>query len=89
MPDLNISWKAKAWDDYLDWQQDKQIFRRINALIKDIQRSPYSGIGEPEELKYALSGLWSRRIDSKNRLVYQVENDTVFIEQCRGHYGDR
>ena len=89
MPDLNISWKAKAWDDYLDWQQDKQIFRRINALIKDIQRSPYSGIGEPEELKYALSGLWSRRIDSKNRIIYRVEHDTVYIEHCRGHYGDR
>ena len=89
MPDLDISWRAKAWDDYLDWQQDKQTFRRINALLKDIQRSPYSGIGEPEELKYDWAGWWSRRIDSQNRIIYKVESDTVKIAKCRGHYNDR
>jgi len=89
MPDLDISWRAKAWDEYLDWQQDKQVFRKINALLKDIQRSPYSGIGDPEELKYEFSGWWSRRIDEKNRIVYKVESDTVKILRCRGHYNDR
>ncbi|MCL1909467.1 MAG: Txe/YoeB family addiction module toxin [Kiritimatiellaeota bacterium] len=89
MPDFDISWKAEAWNDYLDWQHDKQTFRKINALLKDIQRSPYYGIGRPEELKHEMSGKWSREIDGKNRLVYKVENNTVKIYQCRGHYNDR
>jgi len=58
-------------------------------LLKDIRRSPYSGIGRPEELKYEMSGLWSRKIDEKNRIVYKVEEDAVVIFRCRGHYNDR
>ncbi|MCL1910210.1 MAG: Txe/YoeB family addiction module toxin [Kiritimatiellaeota bacterium] len=83
---MDISWKSHAWDEYLSWQNDKQMFRRINALLKDIQRSPFSGIGQPEELKYGWSGCWSRRIDEKHRIIYRIENGTVHIEQCRDHY---
>jgi len=73
--------------DYLDWQRtDKAMLRRINQLIRDIQREPLDGIGKPEPLKHDLSGYWSRRIDDANRLVYQVEGDVLTIIQCRGHY---
>jgi len=77
-----------GWDDYLYWQtEDKRTLNKINKLIKDIMRDPYAGLGHPEPLKHALSGKWSREIDSKNRLVYCVlEDGTVAIYQCRGHY---
>ena len=84
---MKIKFHEMAWNDYLDWQRtDKAILKRINQLIKDIQREPLEGIGKPESLKYDLSGYWSRRIDDANRLVYQVENDVLTIIQCRGHY---
>ena len=84
---MKIKFHEIAWNDYLDWQRtDKAILKRINQLIKDIQREPLEGIGKPELLKYDLSGYWSRRIDDANRLVYQVENDVLTIIQCRGHY---
>ena len=84
---MKIKFHEMAWNDYLDWQRtDKAILKRINQLIKDIQRDPLEGIGKPEPLKYDLSGYWSRRIDDANRLVYQVENDVLTIIQCRGHY---
>ena len=77
----------KAWDDYLRWQaNDRQIVKRINELIKDIQRSPYQGIGKPEPLRHALSGYWSRRITDEHRLVYRVEDQTILIAQARFHY---
>ena len=82
-----ISFEAAAWDDYLFWQQnDKQLLRKINALVRDIQRDPFAGIGKPEPLKHALSGYWSRRINDEHRIVYKVENDALLIAQLRHHY---
>ena len=76
-----------AWNDYLYWQtQDKKTLKRVNALIKDIEREPFSGIGKPEPLKFGLSGCWSRRIDAANRLIYYIEDDTVNILSCKDHY---
>ncbi|MBB2984252.1 MAG: Txe/YoeB family addiction module toxin [Paraburkholderia tropica] len=84
---LNIMWTAEAWDDYVYWQgQDKKTLRRINQLIKDVQRSPFEGIGKPEPLKENLTGFWSRRIDETNRLVYEVANTQINIVSCRYHY---
>ena len=80
-------WQEEAWEEYLYWQtQDKKTLKRINALIKDIERSPFEGIGKPEPLKHDLSGYWSRRIDDTNRIVYKVNNDILEIAQCRTHY---
>ena len=80
-------WADEAWEDYLYWQdQDKKILKRINKLIKDIERNGHNGIGKPEALKHDLSGFWSRRIDEVNRLVYRIENEQIEIAQCRTHY---
>jgi toxin YoeB len=82
-----ITWYSDAWEDYLYWQQvDKKMVKRINELIKDIQRQSYEGIGKPEALKHEYSGFWSRRVDEEHRLVYKVENKIVIILQCRYHY---
>jgi toxin YoeB len=82
-----LSFSDDAWDDYLYWQQnDKKILKKINRLIKEIQRDPFDGIGEPEPLKYNWSGYWSRRITIEHRLVYKVTNDNLMIAQCRYHY---
>lgn len=85
----NITFHLNGWDDYLYWQeQDKKTLRKLNKLIKDIERSPYEGIGKPEPLQYEWQGYWSRRIDEKNRLVYRVLNNQIEIAQCRSHYGE-
>lgn len=85
----DILWYGNGWNDYLYWQgQDKKTLRRINKLIKDIQREPFQGIGKPEPLVGDLSGWWSRRIDDNNRIVYKYENDIVTIASCRTHYED-
>ncbi|MDU0459477.1 MAG: Txe/YoeB family addiction module toxin [Geobacteraceae bacterium] len=82
-----IKFSTAAWEDDLYWQTtDKAILKRINILIRDIQREPFAGIGKPEPLKHQLAGFWSRRIDSRHRLVYAVEGDTLLIAQCRDHY---
>lgn len=82
-----IKFSTKGWDDYLYWQAtDRAILKRINQLIKDIEREPFAGIGKPEPLKHQLSGFWSRRIDSQHRLVYTVQDDTLLVAQCRDHY---
>lgn len=82
-----LSWSDEAWDDYLYWQStDKQMLKRINALIKDIKRTPFEGIGKPEPLKHDLSGYWSRRIDKENRIVYKATSDSIIIAMCRYHY---
>ncbi|MFM9899943.1 MAG: Txe/YoeB family addiction module toxin [Polaromonas sp.] len=84
---MNLSFHPQAWDDYLYWQQaDKQILRKVNSLIRDMQRDPFEGIGKPEQLKQNLSGFWSRRITEEHRIVYRVEDDDLIIAQCRGHY---
>ena len=81
-------WDDSAWADYLYWQtQDKKTLKRINELIKDIERNGNLGIGKPEPLKGNLSGLWSRRIDEYNRLVYRIREDVLEIVSCRDHYG--
>lgn len=84
-------WSDEAWEDYLYWQlQDKKTLKRINQLIKDIERNgALEGIGNPEVLKGDLQGEFSRRIDEKNRLVYHIENGRIYIATCRGHYGDK
>lgn len=80
-------WDEEAWEDYLYWQtQDKKTLKRINALIHDIERNPFEGLGKPEPLKHDLSGFWSRRIDEQNRLVYRIQNDIIEISQCKTHY---
>jgi len=80
-------WAEHAWDDYLYWQVvDKKKLKRINELIKDITRSPFEGIGDPEPLKHHWSGYWSRRIDKEHRLVYTVDDSGLSIAQCRYHY---
>ncbi len=85
----NLTFTEKAWDDYNYWlTQDRKTLRRINQLLTDIQRNGYTGIGKPEPLKGNLSGLWSRRIDEINRLVYVIENASVKIISCRTHYGE-
>ena len=82
-------WFDEAWEDYLYWQsQDKKTLKRINNLLKDTERNPFSGIGKPEPLKGEFSGFWSRRIDDANRLVYRLQNEQLEILSCRGHYED-
>lgn len=86
---MKLLWEDRAWNDYLYWQtQDKKTLKRINALIKDIQRNSYDGIGKPEALRGNLSKMWSRRIDDVNRLVYYEENEIIYIVSCKGHYDD-
>jgi len=82
-----LSFSDDAWEDYLYWQQnDKKILKKLNRLIKEIQREPFEGTGEPEPLKYNWSGYWSRRITIEHRLVYKVSDDNLMIAQCRYHY---
>jgi len=84
---VKVVFSKNAWEDYLYWQSaDKAILKRINALIKDIMRNPFEGIGDPEPLKYNWSGWWSRRINKEHRLVYSIENESILIAQCRYHY---
>ncbi len=84
---MKKAWFDEAWEDYLYWQiQDKKIIKRINLLIKDIERNYYDGIGKPEPLKGNLSGWWSRRIDDTNRLVYRINNNILEIVSCKTHY---
>lgn len=76
-----------AWEDYIYWQKnDIKVLRRINELIKDTQRQPFTGIGKPESLKHNLKGYWSRRINQEHRLIYKVENKIIHLIQCRHHY---
>ncbi len=84
---MKKNWFDKAWDDYLYWQsQDKKTLKRINQLLKDVERSAEDGIGKPEPLKGNLVGFWSRRIDDANRLVYRVNGDVIDVISCKGHY---
>lgn len=86
---MRLLWEERAWEDYCYWQtQDKKTLKRINALIRDIQRCTFEGIGKPEPLKENLSGFWSRRIDDMHRIVYQEKDDMIIIASCRGHYKD-
>jgi toxin YoeB len=97
------SWDDEAWEDYCYWHtlflkseakrcfaqtQDKKTVKRINLLIKDIDRHPHEGIGKPESLKYEYAGCWSRRIDDFNRIVYRIRDNRMEIIQCGAHYRD-
>ncbi len=84
---MRLTFADEAWEDYLYWQkQDRRMVERINKLIKEVQREPFSGLGKPEPLKHALAGFWSRRITDEHRMVYRVDNDTLQIAQLRLHY---
>ena len=84
---MKLVFADEAWQDYLYWQkQDKRMLEKINHLIREIQRQPYSGIGKPEPLKHALSGFWSRRINDEHRIVYRIEGEQLLIAQLRYHY---
>lgn len=84
---MNVVFSEHAWQEYLVWQKtDRSMVKRINALIREIQRTPFDGIGKPERLQHALSGYWSRRITDEHRIVYKVEGDTLLIAQLRYHY---
>lgn len=84
---MRIIFTEISWEDYTSWQaEDKKILKKINELIKDIQRTPFEGKGKPEPLKFDLAGFWSRRIDREHRLVYKAEQDEIQIYSCRYHY---
>ncbi|MBP0048343.1 Txe/YoeB family addiction module toxin [Marinobacterium sp. AK62] len=84
---MRLIFSEHAWEDYLHWQKtDKKTLARINKLIKDTQRSPFEGIGKPEQLKHSLTGYWSRRINDEHRMVYSVTDDALLIAQLRYHY---
>ncbi|MFN2139709.1 MAG: Txe/YoeB family addiction module toxin [Candidatus Promineifilaceae bacterium] len=84
---MKLIFSEHAWEDYLYWQKtDKKLLKRINRLIQEIQHTPYEGLGKPEPLRHALTGYWSRRIDSEHRIVYKVQEDAIFIAQVRYHY---
>ena len=84
---MRIIFAENAWEDYLYWQKtDKNQVQRINKLIKAIQREPFTGIGQPEGLKHALLGYWSRRIDKEHRIIYKIQDDAMWIAQLRYHY---
>ena len=85
---MKLIFSSTAWSDYLYWQStDKKILKRINALIKDVTRTPYEGIGKPEPLKHGLAGYWSRRINDEHRMVYKVKDDSILLAQLKYHYG--
>ena len=84
---MKLIFSDDAWDDYLYWQKnDRKIVVRINKLIQEVKREPFSGLGKPEPLKHALSGFWSRRITDEHRMVYRVEADALLLAQLRYHY---
>jgi toxin YoeB len=84
---VKLIFSERAWEEYLYWQsQDRKLLERINQLIREITRQPFTGIGKPEPLKHALAGYWSRRITDEHRLVYKVRDDSLLIAQLRFHY---
>lgn len=84
---MNRNFSEKAWEDFMSWlQEDKKIVRKINALLDDIERNGNTGMGKPEALKYDLSGYWSRRITDKDRLIYRIDETTIYIAACKNHY---
>lgn len=84
---MKLTFSSTAWENYLYWQKtDKATLKRINTLIKAIQRDPFSGIGKPEALRHSLTGYWSRRINDEHRIVYKVADNHLYIAQLRYHY---
>ena len=88
---MKLVFSDEAWDDYLYWQknwqkQDRKLVDRINRLVHDVMREPFSGVGKPEPLKHALAGWWSRRITDEHRMVYRIEGDALLLAQLRYRY---
>lgn len=84
---MNIVWTENAWEEYVDWQtRDKNVLKKINALVKDIIRNGIFGTGKPEPLRENLSGMWNRRITDEHRLIYRIEDDELIIYSCSRHY---
>lgn len=84
---MKLVFSENAWYDYLYWQKtDKKMVKRINELIRDIDRNKYEGIGKPEPVRHSLAGWWSRRIDGEHRVVYKIQDDSIFLAQLRYHY---
>jgi toxin YoeB len=84
---VKVVWARQAWEDYLHWSRnDLRVRAKINALVDDLRKHPFSGLGKPEPLKRNLRGFWSRRITREHRLVYRVERGVLQIAQCRFHY---
>ncbi|TLM78046.1 MAG: Txe/YoeB family addiction module toxin [Actinobacteria bacterium] len=84
---MRLIFSEHAWEDYLYWQKaDRKTLVRINTLIRDIERTPFAGIGKPEPLRHALAGFWSRRIDETHRIVYRIDGDDLLVVQLRYHY---
>lgn len=85
---MKLIFSSTAWSEYVYWQStDKKILKRVNALIKDVIRSPHEGVGKPEPLKHGLAGYWSRRINDEHRMVYTVKDDSMLLVQLKYHYG--
>lgn len=86
---MKLVWDENAWEDYLWWQtQDRKILKRVNALIKDIDRNGNDGMGKPEPLKHGFQGYWSRRITDEHRLVCKINDAEIRVAACRYHYGN-
>jgi toxin YoeB len=84
---VKLIFADEAWEDYLYWlKHDKKLVERINKLIAEVKREPFSGVGKPEPLKHALSGYWSRRINDEHRMVYKIEGGSLLLAQLRYHY---
>lgn len=84
---MNKTFSRYAWEDYTAWWlEDRKVIKKINDLLKDIERNGHEGMGKPEPLKHELSGYWSRRITNKDRLIYRFDEDTIYIIGCKGHY---
>ncbi len=87
---MKIFWHERAWSEYLSWQeQDKKVLKKINNLLKDIERNGYNCTGKPEPLTGNYSGYWSLRIDKKNRLIFKINDEIIEVLECKNHYGDK
>jgi len=87
---MNKIFSEVAWDDFMEWvREDRKTARKINNLLKDIERNGHEGIGKPEPLRHNMSGYWSRRITDKDRLIYRFDDTAIYIAACKGHYDDR
>ena len=84
---MKLIFGEQSWSDYLYWQStNKRILKKINALLQDIKRNPFDGIGKPEPLKHEMAGTWSRRITQEHRLVYEIFEESILVVSCRYHY---
>ncbi len=87
---MYITFEQEAFDNYTNWaQEDEKIYTKIGTLIRDIERTPFKGLGKPEPLKHRWTGYWSRRITDEHRLIYKVEKETIYIASCKYHYKDK